>query len=354
MAKAPSLLDEEEIAHQNYDYSLLIIGMTGSGKTSVTNYFLNEKVFKEGRGLTSVTKKAQHALCENGEKKIFIVDCPGFCDPNATHETIMSEIFRCAIWIHGGVDAVAIVVDISKRFSDNWDVGFQQVEQIGVALWKFAFIIFTHEYVILDKPKISKGRHYLKNLVDEKAMPEKLHELLVKVDQRFFCLDTSEKDPSIRNKHFMKLVDIIERIRLENAKKKYTNQLINMFYEQHLQILYHKAKITELERSNQLLRSPSPAMQVPQSPPTKQAPSSSPTKQAPSSSPTKQAPSSSPTKQAPSSSPTKQAPSSSPTKQAPSSSPTKQAPSSSPTKQAPQDEGKHFDRDLKKMKCNFV
>ena len=49
--------DNRSIA-TDHDYSIMVIGVTGSGKSTACNFFLNQKVFNTKGGAVSVTTKS--------------------------------------------------------------------------------------------------------------------------------------------------------------------------------------------------------------------------------------------------------------------------------------------------------
>ena len=60
------------------DYSIMVIGVTDSGKSTVCNFFLNQKVFNTKGGAVSVTAKSDaHSVTVLG-KRVLFVDTPGF------------------------------------------------------------------------------------------------------------------------------------------------------------------------------------------------------------------------------------------------------------------------------------
>ncbi|CAF5164900.1 unnamed protein product, partial [Rotaria magnacalcarata] len=70
---------------------MILLGRTGTGKRSVGNTILGEKYFKSGKRPIGVTTKCAYGAQDFEQKRLFLVDTPGFLDPNIAGKAIQCE-----------------------------------------------------------------------------------------------------------------------------------------------------------------------------------------------------------------------------------------------------------------------
>ena len=69
------------------DYTLLVTGVTGSGKSSLCNFLsCSNTAFEAGCGFGSITEKSAAAIITMQGKRVKLIDTPGFCDDYETEE----------------------------------------------------------------------------------------------------------------------------------------------------------------------------------------------------------------------------------------------------------------------------
>lgn len=132
---------------------LLIIGKTGTGKSSAGNAILGFPAFNTDLSAQSVTKFSQISKTERFGKKLVVVDTPGYSDGNMTDTEILEEISRWHLFASPGVHAIIFMVEIgrfTKEDEKNMDF-FMKV--FGEQLKNHLIVVFSHKNKLETKNK---------------------------------------------------------------------------------------------------------------------------------------------------------------------------------------------------------
>ncbi|GAB1312153.1 P-loop containing nucleoside triphosphate hydrolase protein [Madurella fahalii] len=73
---------------------IIVMGVTGAGKSHFINKLAGRKVTDEGDSLRSCTYRCKAILIEIGRKSVVVIDTPGFDDAGRTDAQILTEISR--------------------------------------------------------------------------------------------------------------------------------------------------------------------------------------------------------------------------------------------------------------------
>lgn len=122
---------------------LIIIGKTGTGKSSTANSILQKKLFTARPSGSSVTKVCQFRNEEIFGKNILIVDTPGLYDTNFKESETLKEIFRSIAMVAPGPHAILFIMQIGRCTEEEINTINKFMTHFGDHLQKYIITIFT-------------------------------------------------------------------------------------------------------------------------------------------------------------------------------------------------------------------
>ena len=172
------------------DYTLMVTGITGNGKSSFCNFLsCSNTAFETGSGFASITDKSAAAIITMQGVRLKLIDTPGFCDDYDDEEEHMKEFGEALVLASKGVNAIALVISAKSRYTTNekTTIELSQFQE----LWPFMFIIFTHANSLGTSEEEQRKKLQL-NFETERC-PAALKVLMQQVSNRYIVIESVKR-----------------------------------------------------------------------------------------------------------------------------------------------------------------
>ena len=223
---------------ENDGINMLIVGISGHGKSALSNFILQEDVFQSGFGFVPVSKKAEKQTKIIQGVNFSIIDTVGFSDGPGLQEHHLGQISDALEIFSGGINAILFVIKCTERFTINASSILTNLQELS-DIWDHCFVVFTNIRALGSTEQKQLCR--IQQMLTDPSCPESLTSLMRMVKNRYMVVESVI--PMGGNYYLNKVDEMIKMIK-QLKTEPYTNRMFKVAFSKYKEAK-EKAEITE-------------------------------------------------------------------------------------------------------------